>query len=351
MADLEEISDDQLQEIGLKMAHRLRISKGIRAFFTAEEHKENDVARICKNPLIICLGIAEYDELENLDTANDIAMYLALFEGKYHYKVVANDPSQRMTHEDVKQFLRKARKQHLYDFDADKLHYDGLIVTYGGHGTYDSIMCSDGTPYKHKDLRKIFFLDEFTDIPKIFLIDACRMDDDVESSKARKSHTASTFSTTLMTSEGNTVYGAQICEFITKRLSGAYAYKEYADFRSVYLTAKKRIREATMGDQDLQLCEHDTDIDFVVFKPKHAQAPRGTGAKRYYGDSKQRSTANFMRTFLKKIGMDRYYGDFEAKGLLDEASLKSVNEQTLISLGIRNKSSHKAIMKAIKNIK
>eukprot|EP01083_Nonionella_stella_P006234 18142_1 len=92
-----------------------------------------------------------------------------------------------------------------------------------------------------------------------------------------------------------------------------------------------------MGDQDLQLCEHDTDIDSVVFKPKHVHAQRGTKDKRRYGDTKQGSTADFMRKFLKKIRMERYYGDFEAKGLFDEVSLKGVDDKTLVSLGIKNK--------------
>eukprot|EP01083_Nonionella_stella_P159585 520729_1 len=134
MDQLQEINDGQLKEIGiLKMGHRLKILKGIRAFFVAEEYiqneedvKEDDVARknTIINALIVCVGIAEYDrdELENLDTANDIAMYRALFEGKYDYKVIANDPSQRMTKEDVKQFLRNVRKDHLYDFDDYKLY-------------------------------------------------------------------------------------------------------------------------------------------------------------------------------------------------------------------------------------
>eukprot|EP01083_Nonionella_stella_P166181 554844_1 len=309
-----------------------------------------------KNALTVCVGIAEYDGLKHLNTANDIAMYRALFEDKYQYKVIANDPSQRMNKKDVEEFLYQARNM-LYDFIARKLRYDSLIVTFGGHGTYDSIICSDGTKYKHKDLRKIFLIDELTDIPKVFLIDACRVDDDhdAQSQKGRNAPTASTFSTTLMTSEGNTVYGAQICRFITQGLNASYANSKYTDFRTVYLTAKKRIREATMNDQDLQLCEHDTDIDFVVFKPKHDVRARGhargTKAKRYYADTKQMSTANFTRTFLRTIGMERYYDAFKAEGLVDEASLKGVNKDTLISLGIKNESSHETIMKAIKNLK
>eukprot|EP01083_Nonionella_stella_P271756 921130_1 len=151
MDELQEINESQLKEIGLKMAHRLKLLKKIRAFFTAksydasstkhkEERKEDDedvrkdnITR--SNGLIICVGIAEYDELDNLETAADIEMYRALFEDKYHYKVIANDPSKRMTKKDLKRFLLNVRKDHLYDFDDYKLYYDALVVTFGGHGT------------------------------------------------------------------------------------------------------------------------------------------------------------------------------------------------------------------------
>eukprot|EP01083_Nonionella_stella_P217431 780659_1 len=319
-----------------------------------EEEKQNDEDvepnNIVDDVFVVCVGIGVYDDLDNLDTASDIARYRALFEDKYHYKVIANDPSQRMTKKDVKQFLRNARKDHLYDFDDDRLYYDALIVTFGGHGTYDSIICSDGTKYKHKDLRKTFLIEELAEIPKIFLIDACRMDDDydAQAQKARKAYTASTFSTTLMTSEGNPVYGAQICRFITDGLSESHANGKYTEFRTVYLAAKKRIRNATKGDQDLQLCEHDTDIESVVFKPN---AQRGTRAKRYHADTKQMSTVNFMRSFLKNIGMEKHYDAFEEKGLLDKKSLDGVNKGMLIWLGIKNESSQEKILKGIKNLK
>eukprot|EP01083_Nonionella_stella_P151785 485550_1 len=57
----------------------------------------------------------------------------------------------------------------------------------------------------------------------------------------------------------------------------------------------------------------------------------------------------FMGTFLENIGMERYFDAFKVNGLLDETSLKCVNKQTLILLGIDNESSHEAIMKGIKS--
>eukprot|EP01083_Nonionella_stella_P313509 1125703_1 len=61
------------------------------------------------------------------------------------------------------------------------------------------------------------------------------------------------------------------------------------------------------------------------------------------------STVYFMGTFLENIGMERYFDAFKVNGLLDETSLKCVNKQTLILLGIDNESSHEAIMKGIKS--
>eukprot|EP01083_Nonionella_stella_P049958 133040_1 len=319
-----------------------------------ERKQAQDVGRLTDrdNALVICVAIAKYDTLKYLNTANDIVMYRILFEDKYHYKVLANDPSQRMDKKAIEEFLYQARNE-LYDFIARKLNYDSLIVTFGGHGTYDSIICSDGTKYKHKDLRKIFLIEECKDIPKIFLIDACRTDDDNDDQPQapHRSHTAATLSSTLMTRLGSQVYGAQICKFITKGLSESYANSEYTDFRTVYLAAKRKIKEATKAEQDLQLCEHDTDIDSVIFRPKGADSARGTKAKRIYADTRQRSTANFVHTFLKRIGMECYYDEFKTIGWVDETSLKGVNDQKLESLGIRNESNRKAIMKAVKNLK
>eukprot|EP01083_Nonionella_stella_P178982 633980_1 len=145
------------------------------------------------NALVVCIGIGKYNKGKNLNTANDISMYQSVFK-KFGYKVIANDPSQPMNKEEMERFLRKARNTHLYDFADGRLNYDALILTFGGHGTSDSVVCSDGSRFKHKAMREIFFIDELKDIPKIFLIDACRTDnvDKTKTEKARNSFTAST---------------------------------------------------------------------------------------------------------------------------------------------------------------
>eukprot|EP01083_Nonionella_stella_P147914 467389_1 len=354
VSELKDLTKDDLIDLGVvAMAHRKTILRGIKALLNAEQkHDDDDDMKTheCRNALIICLGIAKYTKLMDLNTANDIQKYRALFQDKYGYKMIANDPSKPMNKEEMIRFLRNARNGTLYDFINDKLNYDGLIVTFGGHGTYDSIICSDGSHYKHQAMRRIFLIEELKQIPKIFLIDACRseVEDGSNRQAFRGSSTAATFSTTLMTSEGHKVRGAQICKYITGKLRDIHHSDVYKDdFRRVYLAAKKQIR--MNSEQDLVLCEHDTAVECVVFVPKEEE--RGTRNKRYQADMKQTSTAAFGHKFLKDIGMEQYYESiFKPNKLDDEASLKGLNEHKLKKLGIWKVSDRDKIMNAIRKL-
>eukprot|EP01083_Nonionella_stella_P249441 862528_1 len=178
MDDIQTVTKSDLMDMGIKAyPHRDKIIKGITAHFTIktrphriqnkEESKENDIdfnqktnsnnSNSRNNPLMICIGIAKYlISLADLKTANDIEMYRDMFEGQYNYQFIANDPSETMNRKQMLKFLRKARAKHLYDYEEDKLNHDSLIVTFGGHGTYDSVICSDGSKVKHKEIREVF---------------------------------------------------------------------------------------------------------------------------------------------------------------------------------------------------
>eukprot|EP01083_Nonionella_stella_P220937 789951_1 len=276
-----------------------------------------DIPHSRNNPLIVCVGIAKYNKpLDDLDTINDIEMYRDLFEGVYNYKVIANDPSQPMNPQDLERFLGIARGQHLYDFGSLQLKHDSLIVTFGGHGTYDSVICSDGTKFRHKSIRDVFKMDIFNDIPKIFLFDACRIDDEDEGDekqKGRALNVASSFSSTLMTSEGHKVYGAKICKYVTQEFKRMHRNQQFTQFGKVYRAACDKIRKETNNEQDLVLCEHDYHIDDVVFVPR--DKARGTKGKRCNNDTRQASTIDFLATFLGNIKMECYYKQFKKRGL------------------------------------
>eukprot|EP01083_Nonionella_stella_P066565 175374_1 len=365
MQDIEGLTDSECQGIGFKaFGPRKRIVKAINAYFKEfeEESKENDFdisnaddtsTKCYVNALVICIAIAKYiATLDNLDTEKDIQVYRALFEKQYNYTVIPNDPSKTVNPKDLTQFLRDARRK-LYDFNEDKLNYDSLILTFGGHGTYDSIICSDGSPYKHKEIRDVFAIHELKDIPKIFIFDACRSDDGYRGNdkpKGRAIATATTFSSTLMTSEGHKVYGAQICKHVTQEFQNMCRKNDFVAFRNVCRAARDNIRKETNNEQDLVVCEHDYDIDDVIFKPR--VKARGTKGKRYDADTKQMSVPlDFLGKFLTKIQMECYYQKFQEKGYDKKRMLEIVDEEALIQLGIDTQKDRKAILKAARRIK
>eukprot|EP01083_Nonionella_stella_P317434 1155828_1 len=237
MDHVKNVTKSDLNDMGIKvLGHRTRIVDGIAAHFSAklrqrrvktqQQSKQNDNGNARNNPLMICIALEEYAAMANLKTAKDIEAYKSVFEKLYNYKVIANDPSQPMNAKQLMKFLRKTRVSHLYDYEEDKANHDSLIVTFGGHGTYDSVICSDGSKVKHKEIRDAFKIPELNGIPKIFLFDSCRSDDDPEKEEEEEKHRgvaeARGFSVTLMTSEGAKVYGAKICKHITQEFKRMY---------------------------------------------------------------------------------------------------------------------------------
>eukprot|EP01083_Nonionella_stella_P170359 579582_1 len=363
MEDIKTITTDDLKEIDVKLGARKRIMMKLVAYFRDfEEYKQNDADANSKtktsanhyfNALVICIAIAKYNSalLDDLDTAKDLAMYKALFEKLYNYTLLANDPSKPMNPKDMTKFLRNARNQHLYDFKEDKLKYDSLIVTFGGHGTYDSVICSNGSTYKHKEIRDIFKLKELKDIPKIFIFDACRTDDDHgddEKQKGRSVNTAATFSSTLMTSEGHKVYGAKICKYVTQEFKRMHRNKEFKPFGKVYRAARANILEETNKEQNLVLCEHDPDIDDIVFVPR--DKARGTKRKRHDANTRQAAPIDSLGRFLRNIELDCYYKELKEKGFDNKAMLSDIDEDTLELMHITSQSHRFAILKAVKTL-
>eukprot|EP01083_Nonionella_stella_P276959 941563_1 len=340
--ELKELGVNKMRDRNKIRRHSVMLRQDVSAYLVSKSSQ-------IRNALVICVGIANYDQFDALDTAHDLRMYRSLFEDQYNYKVIVNDPSQPMNKEAMERFLLNARNV-LYDFNDFKLNHDALIVTFGGHGTSDSVMCSDGSKYKHKAIRQIFFIPELKDIPKIFLVDACRTDcvSNDEIQKARGCKVASAFSTTVMASDGNEVYGAPICKFVTFELRMKYLMKEYRNFGNVIKAATANIKKFTRNEQTLVVCEHDFDIERVMFLPK--ERSRGTKRKRYDADCKNISVVKPVLKFLKRIGMEYYYYEFEQYLSNHVVTLKDLDEQTLIEMGIKAASHRKKIIKAINKL-
>ena len=238
--------------------------------------------------MVISIGISKYESniYENLpDVDNDISYYNDVFNKIYHYKFFKNDLRNKWTRNDIKKFMRKYKKRELLienDEGDIELKHDGLILTLSGHGSYDSLICSDGKRYKYKDKRQFFSNeDELCKIPKIILVDACRIDDDNINNNNNNQLTtrapaAKQFSSTIMaTTEGNTVRGGKIAFSIAKEFNKNFQdnndlkqeLQKWKKFGSIRKAAKKMIAEHT--DQSMVVNEHDDDIDEVIFLPSN----------------------------------------------------------------------------------
>ena len=229
--------------------------------------------------MVISIVIKDYDKYENIENVtNDINNYREVLYDKYNYKLITNEKEYglKMNKTDIRNYLRKCKKL-LIDNNYN-IHYDSLILTISGHGTYNSLITSNGDKYYYKDIRQLFATDdELLEIPKLYLIDACRTDnnDEKEDNKnIRVAAGAKTFSTTIMgTSEGNIVRGGKISKFITKYLENNFDLNKnknklyWNNFYKIYRSASKDISLTTKNDQALIITEHDNDIDDIVFLP------------------------------------------------------------------------------------
>eukprot|EP01083_Nonionella_stella_P129679 393475_1 len=356
MDNLKKVTKSDLNEMGIKaLGHRVKIIEGIAAHFTSkprprrvpnqEESKLNDNANARNNPLMICIGIEQYYEaLANLKTAKDIETYKSVFEDLYNYKIFANDPSKPMNAKELLKFLRKARK-YLYDYEEDEANHDSLIVTFGGHGTYDSVICSDRSHVKHKDIRDIFKLPELTDIPKIFMFDSCRTDgdrDEMKDEKHRGLDKASTFSATLMTSEGHKVYGAKICKHITQEFKRMHERNKFANFYTMCRIARANIQKETNKEQDLMVCEHDLDVDDVVFVPRDKARSSGPEAQTdgtvpVIDDE----ISNLLRPYPGSMNLLHYVDPLRKAGVTNKEELLQLTSEKLKEKGIKMVIFHK----------
>ncbi|ETO31606.1 hypothetical protein RFI_05515 [Reticulomyxa filosa] len=132
-----------------------------------------------KNALVIMIAISEY--IDNTTWCNlpnvkekDITNFKQLFEQELKYDVVCNQSS-KMTKQDVQSFLIKLIANSELHENTHK--YDGLIIIICGHGDDGNIVASDGKLVSIDKIQSSFNcseLESFKDLPKIFIIDACR---------------------------------------------------------------------------------------------------------------------------------------------------------------------------------
>ncbi|ETO31498.1 hypothetical protein RFI_05622, partial [Reticulomyxa filosa] len=155
-------------------------------------------------PLILLTGAAKYENSDYLPGVKaDLINFKVLFEA-YGYQVHStydqNKPeTELLTLKQLNLFLMK----HYIKLLKNKNNYDALIFVWCGHGSIaaegDTLVTSDDHNCKlFKKIQELFTddTDMFLNKPKIFIKNACRVNDEVQQLYNRESDTLCIFSTT-----------------------------------------------------------------------------------------------------------------------------------------------------------
>eukprot|EP01083_Nonionella_stella_P198349 728290_1 len=191
MDQLKEITDEYFKEMGVAIAHRIRLKNAIKTHFenkkklnqTISLNDDDDkddmktevdvttytkVQILVRNVLIICIAIGEYMDKEDLyDVCRDVASYRDVLSKKYQYKIMSSicmkgNPGYTMTKQDVERFVTDECLPELLGVKKGgsvlnpKIEYDGLLVAFSGHGTLYSIVCSDSKMIEYSTIREWF---------------------------------------------------------------------------------------------------------------------------------------------------------------------------------------------------
>eukprot|EP01083_Nonionella_stella_P136144 414110_1 len=322
--ELQELTKDDLKELGVvKMAHRMKIQRGIITYLTTKSvqmfndkddgNKQapyNKTQRVVQNLLIICIAIGEYLNIDNLyDVCRDVASYRDVLSKKYQYKIMSSicmkgNPGYTMTKQDVERFVTDECLPELLGVKKGgsvlnpKIEYDGLLVAFSGHGTLYSVVCSDSKMIELSVIREWFSkIRELRQIPQLFCIDACRVGvaKKVKEVKppANNAHCLAArgdingveapTATIMGQTEGLIVRGGKVSKYLCKQWDeefNANMFNQkpiYKQFGVLYEAAFDQVMNDTKDEttpQRLIAAEYDRRIDKLVFMPK--ERDRGT---------------------------------------------------------------------------
>eukprot|EP01084_Bolivina_argentea_P006601 12516_1 len=133
---------------------------------------------IISTALVMAVCISSYDHYDDLPgTKIDKKNMINLWEMQYGYEILYNQ-NDRVTQTDFFGLLNECRNK--LSLKQNKNKYEGLFVIFSGHGTDDSLICSDGKKIKRSKITQWFNGDNvpfMSNQPKIIIMDACRGND------------------------------------------------------------------------------------------------------------------------------------------------------------------------------
>eukprot|EP01083_Nonionella_stella_P262009 891419_1 len=401
MDQLQQLTNDNLKELGVAMAHRNKITNGIQEHFAKNEavnevirHKEdddekkiqNDVTSNTEAPIVVLdllsigIVIGEYDaaDIDDIpDVCCDVANYHDVLGKEYKYKFMSSvdmkgNRGYRMTKRDVEEYIDTECLPELIGGSGfkPKAKYDGLLVAFSGHGTLTSFVCSDNKKIAYSTIRKKFESHAvLRQIPRFYCVDACRIDDlepketteekkdpeyDDDSGKVSRGDDGDAPSVTIMgQTEGNRVKGGKVSKYLCKQWKAEFEAKKhnpkriYKPFSELYRAAYKEMMDKT--SQKLTYSEYDIRIDDVVFVPKDRD--RST----LKSDETAQIRDNDLRTILQasvnsKMDLMAYFFVLFNAKYQDNKALCGLCDRKLKELGMAKKFHRDELMKRVRNL-
>eukprot|EP01084_Bolivina_argentea_P172431 298684_1 len=237
---------------------------------------------IVSNVFVVCIAIGSYDNerLSNLKVDTDIIHYKRVLVEKYKYELLSNIDhfsDNSLNKSKLKEFINICLKKIInYDDDNNGVRYDGIIISISGHGSTDSLICSDSEKVKYQWIRQRFSQEEtLASIPRIFCVDACReniIQEEKYNVEKRGVVTGAPYSVTLLaTTEGNAVAGGKIAKYFTQNMENIYKKQKWSTFYDLCVNINNDIEKNTKNTaypQQLIKNELDIKIDNIIFKPK-----------------------------------------------------------------------------------
>eukprot|EP01083_Nonionella_stella_P112212 329793_1 len=393
--DFEYLNDDELCRYEVfKPSHRREILRAIRDLLS----KYNDDAPqsikqsagytqsqiVVRNLLAIIVAIGEYmanDRDDLYDVCRDVANYRDVLGGNYNYKFMTSvemkgNEGWTMNKSDVESYVINECLPELIR-GTPKEQYDALLVAFSGHGTIDSIVCSDSKMIKHSTIRGWFeSQNAFKTIPRFFCIDACRVtvkeskqdDEEIEDmkkdsgkqSKKRKKEIEPMKQKPSITvmghTEGHTVAGGKVSKYLCKQWNAEFEANKsnpqpmYKPFGVLYEAAFEQVLIET--PQKLTAAEYDRRIDRVVFVPKD----RNRGAE---DNAQVDGTAPVIDDDLRNVLIPQEHAPMNLlphfftlfnSGYRDNRSLAALTKSKLNQLGITMPFQQKELLRRVSRL-
>eukprot|EP01083_Nonionella_stella_P101837 289132_1 len=213
-------------------------SRGLRLM----KEKRIDKSNI-RDVLVLSIGIGEYN-LPELGygplpgIVNDLRCYKETFANRYGYTFISNDDydhrekyedSYYLSDGDLHELLLETRRKLFSSYDQTQLMFDALIVTISSHGVSKGVVCSDGNIITYNEIHAIFADKTLANIPKIYMIDACRDETayDADDGEVKEDTSRDTFRMTIFAdSDGKSVRGGLLSKYMMEAFEGNVAHKQ-----------------------------------------------------------------------------------------------------------------------------